>query len=500
MDDGDALSEFLAQHPPIADNASVSPGAILSGWRIVAFLGRGGSAEVYRAVNDALAIQGAVKVLVRGEPSHIERFNREASLLAKLNHTAFPRFFGHGEVDGRPYMIMELLEPMELPRKDKPVAKFLVSVAEGVKALHALDIVHRDLKPQNIMRRANGSPVIIDLGLAKKLEAVPNIPAPSTLSIVDGKRVGLGTPRYAAPEQFSGGEISPAADIHALGMLADECFNGKAPPCWARIIRRATSSIPAMRYSDTNGFIHAIRHRHWLRNTLLSCVAFGILAAAVAISFFDPVEADEPSVAVDDAQPVVETEAPVVAENPELLAWRGLTESMTTNIVELGEVVSETLTTNRFGYVTWTDRVYRNVTNEIDLALVRLNSVTNRFESPIQLDAGREYWIVGPGVLDAELLAPTGTMVRLENCVFINRTRTPVDVSKINYELKSGVYMNFPELDEPATKAIVREYINDHNSNANKVRFRGPNSLTELREEEERERWYMIRRDMGYPY
>lgn len=92
--------------------------------------------------------------------------------------------------------------------------------------------------------RTTGEPVLIDLGLVKDV-TLPVVHRGESLSIVNGKAVGVGTPRYAAPEQFAGGEISPAADIHALGMLANDCFGGNPPLPWARIIRRSTSSIPS---------------------------------------------------------------------------------------------------------------------------------------------------------------------------------------------------------------------------------------------------------------
>ena len=310
----DALEDFLESHEPIACSASLASGTLLAGWRIVAFLGRGGSAEVYRVVHLSLPLQGALKLLIRNEASHIERFRRETALLANMRHPALPRFLGSGDFEGRPYLVIELLEPMELPRKDGAVAAFLTAVAEGVKALHAKGIIHRDLKPQNIMRRADGSPVIIDLGLAKRYSPLSRLKMPPTLSVVDGKRVGLGTPRYAAPEQFSGGEISPAADIHALGMLADECFGGKAPLCWMRIIRRCSSSIPFLRYQSADDFIRAVRRRHWLRNMLWSGL---VLVALVLVALFTmpkpvvieeqpsiPVSVEEPLRVADDANMV----------------------------------------------------------------------------------------------------------------------------------------------------------------------------------------------------
>ena len=111
--------------------------------------------------------------------------------------------------------------------------------------------------------------MIIDLGLAKRISDSQCLPQPNTFSIVEGKQVGLGTPRYAAPEQFSGDEITPASDIHALGKIADECFGGNPPRAWRRIIERATSSIPARRYPSVAAFIRAIQRRNILRTMTL---------------------------------------------------------------------------------------------------------------------------------------------------------------------------------------------------------------------------------------
>ena len=519
----DALEDFLDRHEPIACGATLAQGTIASGWRIVAFLGRGGSAEVYRVVHLSLPLQGALKLLMRGEASHIERFKRETLLLADLRHPAFPRFLGSGEIEGRPYVVMELLEPMELPQKDGAVAAFLTAVAEGVKALHAKGIIHRDLKPQNIMRRADGSPVIIDLGLAKRYSPLSRLNMPPTLSVVDGKRVGLGTPRYAAPEQFSGGEISPAADIHALGMLADECFGGKAPLCWMRIIRRCSSSIPFLRYQSAADFITAVRRRHWLRNLLLSGLVLVVFAlvAVFAVPHLAVIEEPSiPAVVEEPPLPVVEeshslpvaeevvpssiVEEPPPAMDDAISIWRGLAVgTITTNMIERGELVSETVGTNCFGWVEVTGRAWRNATNEINAVIVNLNSITNVFDRPIALPPGYEYWITGPGVLDAELVAQKGTTIRLKDCVFLNRARNALDVAEIRYVLKGGVYMNFSELDRPGlgiqNQYIETKYDSEHAA-ANLVRFKGPESLKALREEEERERWYMIRRDMGHPY
>ena len=255
-------------------------GALFGDWRLTAFIAKGGTAEVYCAEHVVLGTPAAVKVL--SEPltdSRKARFLREAKLLAELKSSAFPAFHGYGEANGRPYIAEELLEPGDLPTGDRARAKYLLALCEGLKALHAKGVVHRDLKPANILFRKIGEPVIVDLGLAKSVD-VPLVP--DGVSIVDGKAVGVGTPEYAAPEQFIGGDITPASDIHALGVLAEKLLERRSgilsASCWRHIIRRATSSIASERYQSVDAFAAAIRRRHWLRNALVCAGAVAILA------------------------------------------------------------------------------------------------------------------------------------------------------------------------------------------------------------------------------
>lgn len=254
-------------------------GTVFGDWRITAFIAKGGTAEVYCAVHAVLGTAAAVKVLA--DPltdSRRARFLREAKLLADLKSSSFPSFHGYGEANGHPYIAEELLEPRDLPTGDRSRAKYLLSICEGLRELHARGIVHRDLKPANILFRKTGEPVIVDLGLAKSVD-VPI--APDGVSIVDGKAVGVGTPEYAAPEQFTGGDITPAADVHALGVLAEKLLDrhGRAFSSfeWKKIIRRATSSIASERYQTVDSFATAIRRRHWLRNGVIATCALAVL-------------------------------------------------------------------------------------------------------------------------------------------------------------------------------------------------------------------------------
>ena len=280
-----------------AERGTFPAGAIFGDWRITAFVAKGGAAEVYCAEHTALGTPAAVKVLA--EPltdSRKARFLREAKLLAEIKSSAFPAFYGYGEANGRPYLAEELLEPGDLPTGDGPRAKFLLALCAGLKTLHACGIVHRDIKPANILFRKNGEPVIVDLGLAKSV----NVPlVPDGVSIVDGKAVGVGTPEYAAPEQFTGGDITPAADIHALGVLTKKLValspnrnrRGDDIPvaaCWRNIIRRATSSIASERYQSVDELATAIRRRHWLRNCIVAVLSFMCVANLATVIAFLP--------------------------------------------------------------------------------------------------------------------------------------------------------------------------------------------------------------------
>ncbi|MBO7482474.1 MAG: serine/threonine protein kinase [Kiritimatiellae bacterium] len=288
---GDAeLYAFLDAHAPIASRASIADGTVVGSWRIAAFLGRGGSSEVYRGIHRSLRLAAAVKVLARGDEAARARFEREARFLHENGSPSFPRLLGAGEHEGRPFIAVELLEPAELPHDDSSVASYILSVAGAVRELHAKGLVHRDLKPQNIMLRKDGSLVIIDFGLIKAASS-PGSPHPPSVSVVGGRTVGVGTPGYAAPEQLVGDAVSPATDIHALGVLLNECFGGNPPRCWARIVRRSASSIPGQRYQDVGEFIRAVRSRHRAERFLLAALAV-LLASAVAAFAWWRIESD----------------------------------------------------------------------------------------------------------------------------------------------------------------------------------------------------------------
>ncbi len=273
----DTLEQYLARRPDDTPPPLLAPGTILGRWKIDALLARGGSGEVYRAEATTDGSVAAVKVLFRTGEASRRRFLREIEIFAACKSDAFPRLFGSGEFDGRAWYAMELLEPCELPHTDRPVADFLLNVCTGVAELHRLGFVHRDIKPANVMRRAGGPCVLIDLGLVKPSEQPP-VAKGASISIVEGRAVGLGTVGYAAPEQLVGGGVSTASDIHALGVLANVCFHDNPPRAWKRIILRATSSLPDYRYRTVDEFMRAIQRRHVLRRILIGATLVALFA------------------------------------------------------------------------------------------------------------------------------------------------------------------------------------------------------------------------------
>ena len=237
------VDNWLERHAPIEASGEIPDGTVVDGWRVAALVARGGSGEVYRAVHAETGRVAAFKALHRDDDVARARFALEISILSENRSPFLPAFYGAGEYMGRPWCAMEFLNPFSLPSGDGAVASFVTDVCRGVGELHAMGYVHRDIKPSNILSR-NGEPVLIDLGLLKNSQT-PVYHVGGTLSIVDGHPVGVGTPGYAAPEQFLGGEISPAADIHAIGAFQRRPPSGDANRAWGGQLIDSTTSFCA---------------------------------------------------------------------------------------------------------------------------------------------------------------------------------------------------------------------------------------------------------------
>ena len=473
------LDKFLASSgkdafPRVQEHDNIlAAGATLGSWRVEAFLGRGGSGEVYRVVHSVTRTPAAAKVLTRDDEVPKKRFQDEIDFLAQNQLPQFPRYFESGECDGRVYLVLELLEPIDVPTDEKGIAEYLTDVCSCVRALHLSGIVHRDLKPKNIMRRSSGEIVLIDFGLAKDtfVSARPR----TDISIVSGKAIGVGTPEYAAPEQLTGGELSPAADIHALGRIANAAFGGNPPRSWETIIRRATISIPAQRYETVDDFATAIRNRNRLRNLARIGLAVGSIAVLAGVLFFG------------------REDIPLVRDVVQQSRFDALGETISTNVV-VQQLLWEKLETNKLGMVILKERTCRTVTNELQVTLVRLKKGNHVFARPLNLKADHEYWIAGPGTLDASMVSEgSNTTLRLHNCVVLNRSKIPFAKSGIRYVFQGYAYLNFTSQIKPSGFSVM-EFEGFDVSDA--IRFKGPESLGELRKLQQKENFDYFKKQL----
>lgn len=289
------LAGWFARHRSAGRSARrLADGERFAGWEVLGLLGRGGSGEVYRARSADGAVV-ALKVLRADRSDLAARMRREAEVLAAHPHPALPRLLSSGEEKGLPYLVLEKLAPRDLPSRDRDVARLMLALCDGVAHLHRLGFVHRDIKPGNLLFRADGSPVLIDLGLVKDLAEEEAAPTGDSPSVVSGAAVGVGTPGYSAPEQFAGGKITPSADVYALGMLADACFSHRPPRCWRALLSRATSALEAERPASAAAFARAVRRRHLPGVPSSVAAAAAAVAAAVALSaLFRPAPGNGP--------------------------------------------------------------------------------------------------------------------------------------------------------------------------------------------------------------
>ena len=220
----------------------LAPGTKLGQYEVVESVGVGGMGEVYRARDTKLGRDVAIKVLPEEfsrDKERLERFEREARLLAQLNHANIATLHGLEEHNGQQCLIMELVAGETLAERisrgpiplDEAVPLF-IQIADGLEAAHEKGIVHRDLKPPNIKITPDGKPKILDFGLAKaRADVAGAVQSESPTVSAAGTRTGiiLGTPAYMSPEQARGKPLDKRTDIWAFGCVLFEALTGRAP-------------------------------------------------------------------------------------------------------------------------------------------------------------------------------------------------------------------------------------------------------------------------------
>ena len=213
-------------------------GIKLGSYEIVSSLGAGGMGEVYRARDESLGREVAIKVLPKelaSDPDRLRRFEQEARAAAALNHPNILAVYGFSTTEEHaPYLVTELLQGQTLRERlqqgEIPVRKaveFALQTARGLAAAHDRGIVHRDLKPENLFLTRDGVVKILDFGLAKLI--VPKVTSKTSVATASFTEVGvvLGTAGYMSPEQVRGQVVDHRSDIFSLGAILYEMLSGK---------------------------------------------------------------------------------------------------------------------------------------------------------------------------------------------------------------------------------------------------------------------------------
>jgi len=222
---------------------TLSAGDRLGRYEILGALGAGGMGEVYRARDNELDREVAVKVLLEAvaqDPDRIARFEREAKLLASLSHQNIAILHGLEEHEGLRYLVMELADGETLAERLQkgpvPVDEALeiaLQIAKGLEAAHEHGIIHRDLKPANVMLSPEGKAKVLDFGLAKAWQPEEGDPdltqSPTLTAQMTAGGILLGTAAYMSPEQARGKPVDNRADIWAFGCVLYEMLTARRP-------------------------------------------------------------------------------------------------------------------------------------------------------------------------------------------------------------------------------------------------------------------------------
>jgi eukaryotic-like serine/threonine-protein kinase len=243
---GERAGSFLER--PALDTGTKLPSAEdllaaqVGAYRIVSQLGAGGMGDVYRAHDNQLGRDVAIKTLPREfarDPARLSRFRREARVLASFNHPNIAAIYGLEECGGSNYLVLELVEGETLRERIDRTGPLLLpealniccQVVEALEAAHTQGIVHRDLKPANIKVTPQGRVKVLDFGLAKAVwgeeerQDLSRLTTTAPLETAAGQI--LGTPPYMSPEQARGNEVDKRTDIWAFGCLLYELLTGK---------------------------------------------------------------------------------------------------------------------------------------------------------------------------------------------------------------------------------------------------------------------------------
>src|SRR5687768_3116156 len=236
-------------------------GRTLGTYRLQSRIGAGAMGEVYLAHDEKLNRRVAVKLIaghLAGDNDRLQRFRHEAHAASSLNHPNIVVVHDFGELDGRPYIVTELVEGMTLRERIQsgplPIREAIEIALQGTSALsaaHARGLVHRDVKPENVMVRPDGYVKVLDFGLAKLASAEHAPPAGAASACLTGPGHAAGTPAYMSPEQARAEPLDARTDVFSIGAVLYEmvtgrrAFSGESPAVIFAGILAGTPDAPA---------------------------------------------------------------------------------------------------------------------------------------------------------------------------------------------------------------------------------------------------------------
>ncbi|HVO42534.1 MAG TPA: serine/threonine-protein kinase, partial [Aggregatilineales bacterium] len=263
-------------------------GKQLGQYVITVQIGKGGMATVYRAHHAAMDRDVAIKVMddeIARQPEFIARFEREAKLIARLQHPHILPVYDYARTDEVTYLVMRLVEGESLDKRLRTgklplelIVRLFDQIADALAYAHTQGVVHRDLKPNNILLDSTSNAYLTDFGIAKMVQSHTQLTAAGLV---------MGTPSYMAPELWRGEQIDTRVDIYALGIMLYEMLTGELPftadtpfalmskhidtplpspvlkrpeipPAMDEAIRTATAKTAANRYTSALDFAAAV--------------------------------------------------------------------------------------------------------------------------------------------------------------------------------------------------------------------------------------------------
>jgi serine/threonine protein kinase len=333
-------------------------GRTISHYRVIETLGAGGMGIVYKAEDLRLGRMVAMKMVSEHltDREAIDRFEREARATSALNHPNICTIYEVDEIDGKPFLVMELLDGETLQsliaKGALPYDRLLdlsIEFADALATAHAARIVHRDLKPGNLFVTSSGHLKILDFGLAKLLPENFDSNA-KTEAHLTKSHTTLGTLRYMSPEQLRGEPVDARTDLYSLGVVLSEAAGPKAGPL-EPIIRKAQEKDRELRYqsaADIRADLKRLKQDSAVRNVsqpqrrrsmIAAIVAVVIAMAAIAAWMFlrkpVPRETAPPFVAV--AAPAIHSLAvlpfkPIIAKERDEALEFGITDTLIAKI------------------------------------------------------------------------------------------------------------------------------------------------------------------------